>query len=108
MGARSLNLVPCPPLSLILCPVQEYFNCTQRGDRWFLAAEPSVECYDFSTWNQHRQLLPLCITAMIVYVIGIPVLFASLLFGRAQVRLGLPLLQLLRCCHCPRPLAPAA
>lgn len=45
-----------------------------------------MECYDFTTSNQHRQLLPLVIIAMIVYVLGIPVLFATLLFGRRKVR----------------------
>ena len=64
---------------------QEFFNCSKRGDRWFLAAEPSVECYDFSTSNHHRQLLPLCIVALLVYVIGIPVLFGILLFRYRKV-----------------------
>ena len=44
-----------------------------------------MECYDFSTSNQHRQLLPLCIVALLVYVIGIPVLFGILLFRYRKV-----------------------
>jgi hypothetical protein len=65
--------------------LKEFFNCAKRGDRWFLAAEPSVECYDFSSQNQYRQLLPLCATALVVYVLGIPALFATLLFRRARI-----------------------
>lgn len=58
----------------------------KRGDRWFLAAEPSVECYDFSTDNKHRQYFALCLIALLVYVIGIPVLFATLLYRKRKVR----------------------
>ena len=58
----------------------------KRGDRWWLVAEPSIECYDLSSWNQHTQLLPVCCVAMIVYVAGIPILFGSLLFRRRKVR----------------------
>jgi hypothetical protein len=72
-------------LSALLAALKEFFNCAKRGDRWFLAAEPSVECYDFSTQNKHRQLLPFCITALVVYVLGIPALFATLLFRRARI-----------------------
>ena len=67
---------------------QEFFNCVQRGDgsgRWWLVAEPSIECYDLSAWNQHTQLLPVCCVAMLVYVGGIPLLFGTLLFRRRKV-----------------------
>lgn len=64
----------------------EFFNCAKRGGQWFLAAEPSVQCYDFESWdNQHAQLLPLCCAAVAVYVIGVPALFATLLFRRRKV-----------------------
>jgi hypothetical protein len=68
--------------------LQEFFNCMKRGDRWYLAAEPSVECYDFSTNNKHRQYFALCLIALLVYVIGIPALFATLLYRRRKVRIA--------------------
>lgn len=64
---------------------QEFFNCTERNGRWWLIAEPSIECYDLSSWNQHTKLLPVCCAAVLVYVIGIPMLFATLLFRNRKV-----------------------
>ena len=65
----------------------EFFNCVyvESSNTWHLAVEPSVICYDFSTQNQHRQLLPLCCIALLVYVVGIPALFGTLLFGNSKV-----------------------
>ena len=51
-----------------------------------MAAEPSVECYDFSSWNQHTTMFPICALGMIVYVLGIPVLFGYLLYRNHKVR----------------------
>ena len=65
---------------------QEFFSCYKREGKWYLAAEPSVRCYDFDTYGQHAQLLPLCVGAMIVYVLGIPLLFGGLLYRRRKAR----------------------
>ena len=65
---------------------QEYFNCSFRSGKYYLSAEPSVECYDFSSWNQHTTMLPICIAGMVVYVLGIPMLFGSLLYRNRKVR----------------------
>ena len=70
-------------LSFLL--LQEFFNCTYKSGKYFLAAEPSIECYDFTSWNQHTTLFPIAVAGMVVYVLGIPVLFGSLLIHNRQV-----------------------
>eukprot|EP00951_Prasinocladus_malaysianus_P029533 scaffold273446_cov38-Prasinocladus_malaysianus.AAC.1 len=71
----------------------EFFHCFERSGRWYLAAEPSIECYDLSDWNTHTRLLPLCCAAIVVYVIGIPALFATLLYRKRKS----PLLLKIKC-----------
>ena len=65
---------------------QEFFSCYKRDGKWYLSAEPSVQCYDFDTYGQHAQLLPLCVVSTAVYVLGIPLLFAGLLYRRRKAR----------------------
>ena len=72
---------------LLLCLLlQEFFNCSRRSGKYYLAAEPSVECYDFSSWNQHTTMFPICALGMVFYVLGIPVLFGYLLYRNRKVR----------------------
>ena len=77
--------MPLCPCRLPLFPLQEFFNCQYRSGRYYLSAEPSIECYDFSSWNQHTSLLPVCIAGMLIYVLGIPLLFGTLLFRNRKV-----------------------
>ena len=70
---------------LVIFHLQEFFNCTYKSGKYFLAAEPSIECYDFTSWNQHTALFPIAVAGMVVYVMGIPVLFGSLLFLNRKV-----------------------
>ena len=45
-----------------------------------------MECYNFDTWGRHASLLPWVCLSTLVYVIGIPVLFATMLFSKRKVR----------------------
>jgi len=64
----------------------EYFNCSRNNGRYFMVVEPSIECWDFSRpLNRHAILLPIAATSLLAYGIGIPALFATILFRRRCV-----------------------
>jgi hypothetical protein len=50
-----------------------------------MAAEPSVECYDFNARGRHAVLFPWVCFGMLVYVVGIPATFTTLLLLNRKV-----------------------
>ena len=57
----------------------EYWNCEYSHDgMYFMVASPNVQCWNYSDPNLHTMLRPVVIAAMILYVAGIPLLFAGL------------------------------
>ena len=61
----------------------EYLNCQQVPEaqgRWYMVAEPSMEC-----GATNRPMIVLAIAGILIYVIGIPCLFAFLLFKQRRI-----------------------
>jgi len=62
---------------LLAAKAVEFFACTRQDDgRYLLNADPSLECYD-DWW---MALLPAAAGAVILYVLGIPAVFAGIMF----------------------------
>jgi hypothetical protein len=61
-----------------------FFNCREIGHDFFLSKDLSVHCFD-ATWALYT---PVALAAMLVYVVGVPILFFAVLF-RAR-REGVP------------------
>ena len=63
----------------------EYWNCEYSHDgMYFMVASPNIQCWNYSEPNLHTELRSFVIAAMIVYVAGIPLLFAGLFFGHRK------------------------
>jgi hypothetical protein len=73
----------------------EYFNCFPNKGRYFMAVEPSIECWAYGdgAWNRHGSLLLLAGPALLLYGAGIPLLFASTLLRHRRLLLNRPALQ---------------
>ena len=58
----------------------EYWNCKHSHDGlYFMVASPNIQCWNYSEPNLHTKLLPMVIICILVYLIGIPLLFLWLL-----------------------------
>ena len=85
MAARSLSLaalVQAFYLNLYyitgISKAFEPFACTETNSgHSYLRADPTIECW---TSDEHKKILALDIIPLLIYFVGVPVLYASILF----------------------------
>ena len=60
----------------------EWLECSHNvaDGNYYLSSEPSVQCYQFSQAYAWGRVLPGALAALVFYVVGIPCLFAVMLF----------------------------
>lgn len=70
---------------MIATSTSEYYNCKKNKStgHFFMEKDSSVRCWDFANPNLHTYILPASIASLIFYILGIPLLFATLLFSQS-------------------------
>lgn len=68
-------------LFLLHAPISQsyfhFFSCHKLGDRYFLRADYSMECYK----GKHRDFIPVVIAAIAVFTLGLPIYISTVFFN---------------------------
>jgi len=65
-----------------------YFDCARieggvSGDGLYWKKEPQTKCYDFG--SLHGKMLPVVMAGLLLYAVGIPLLFGRIIFGNREL-----------------------
>ena len=83
MGTNGFMLFLSTAYAMLAAVILEYFDCTKQVDgQYLMDGYPTQPCYD-DDWMAH---LWMPITAGVIYVVGIPVIFMAILFANRHQR----------------------